>query len=385
MATHSSILAWRIPWTEEPGRLRSMGSQRVEHDWATAQAGQGPLCFLLKFHWEPSRAGRPVCASQKGKPLKWHLSDLAKVEGKAGRTHVGTQGSQASNPLVFLPSQCWVQGGGEHAQRLWALPLWGPRGASVPCGTLSVPLEVAPLASWSRVSWGSVPVLPGDRACEGTAASAPRPRPQPGSVLSWEELGARPQSRSSVMSADPAGWARAASSWGAGDKRVKCFTHVLGLCDSLRVRTAFSAAAPKAVRALAVRCPKYSCDSVCMNTCCSTASTVTQSSTSVFTTALRGQVGAGGRFIPALEMRKPGQFKLAAKRDGPGASPRSRGGLPEGSPTPGTSWPQGLGPCAASADDTVPPGAPGSLGARVSAPETVPATSYMHTSHLLSE
>ena len=30
--THSSILAWKIPWTEEPGRLQSMGSQRVEHD-----------------------------------------------------------------------------------------------------------------------------------------------------------------------------------------------------------------------------------------------------------------------------------------------------------------------------------------------------------------
>ena len=36
MATHSSILAWRIPWTEEPGRLQSMGSQRVGHDWATS-------------------------------------------------------------------------------------------------------------------------------------------------------------------------------------------------------------------------------------------------------------------------------------------------------------------------------------------------------------
>ena len=32
MATHSSILAWRIPWTEEPGRLQSMGSQRARHD-----------------------------------------------------------------------------------------------------------------------------------------------------------------------------------------------------------------------------------------------------------------------------------------------------------------------------------------------------------------
>ena len=32
MATHSSILSWRIPWTEEPGGLQSMGSQRVQHD-----------------------------------------------------------------------------------------------------------------------------------------------------------------------------------------------------------------------------------------------------------------------------------------------------------------------------------------------------------------
>ena len=36
MATHSSILAWRIPWTEEPGGLQSTGSQRVGHDWVTS-------------------------------------------------------------------------------------------------------------------------------------------------------------------------------------------------------------------------------------------------------------------------------------------------------------------------------------------------------------
>ena len=35
MATHSSILAWRIPWIEEPGSLQSMELQRVGHDWAT--------------------------------------------------------------------------------------------------------------------------------------------------------------------------------------------------------------------------------------------------------------------------------------------------------------------------------------------------------------
>ena len=35
MATHSSILAWRIPWTEDPGGIQSMELQRVEHDWVT--------------------------------------------------------------------------------------------------------------------------------------------------------------------------------------------------------------------------------------------------------------------------------------------------------------------------------------------------------------
>ena len=37
VAPHSSILAWRIPWTAEPGRLQSMGSQRAGHDLATTQ------------------------------------------------------------------------------------------------------------------------------------------------------------------------------------------------------------------------------------------------------------------------------------------------------------------------------------------------------------
>ena len=36
MATYSSTLAWKIPWMEEPGRLQSMGSLKVGHDWATS-------------------------------------------------------------------------------------------------------------------------------------------------------------------------------------------------------------------------------------------------------------------------------------------------------------------------------------------------------------
>ena len=45
MATHSSTLAWRIPWREEPGRLQSMGLQRVGHDGATSLS----LSFMLSY------------------------------------------------------------------------------------------------------------------------------------------------------------------------------------------------------------------------------------------------------------------------------------------------------------------------------------------------
>ena len=45
MATHPSILAWEIPWTEEPGGLKSMGSQRVKHALVTTQ--QQPIVPML--------------------------------------------------------------------------------------------------------------------------------------------------------------------------------------------------------------------------------------------------------------------------------------------------------------------------------------------------
>ena len=52
MATHSSILAWRIPRTEEPGRLQSMGSQRVGHDWATKHTQEKIRILFLKDIWK---------------------------------------------------------------------------------------------------------------------------------------------------------------------------------------------------------------------------------------------------------------------------------------------------------------------------------------------
>ena len=54
MAPHSSILAWRIPWREEPGWLQSKGSKRVGHDWATI------LSFILKWSNPEESKGRTL-------------------------------------------------------------------------------------------------------------------------------------------------------------------------------------------------------------------------------------------------------------------------------------------------------------------------------------
>ena len=57
MATHSSTLAWKLPWTEEPGRLQSMRSRRVRHDWATSLS---LFTFILwRRKWQPTPAFLP--------------------------------------------------------------------------------------------------------------------------------------------------------------------------------------------------------------------------------------------------------------------------------------------------------------------------------------
>ena len=54
MAPHSSTLAWKIPWMEEPGRLQSMGSLRVGHDWVTS------LSLFIFMHWRRKWQPTPV-------------------------------------------------------------------------------------------------------------------------------------------------------------------------------------------------------------------------------------------------------------------------------------------------------------------------------------
>ena len=89
MATHSSTLAWKIPWTEEPGRLQSTGSLRVRHYWATSVS-----LFTFHFHalekemathsivlaWRILGTGEPSGLPSKGSHRVGHdWSDLAAV------------------------------------------------------------------------------------------------------------------------------------------------------------------------------------------------------------------------------------------------------------------------------------------------------------------
>ena len=80
MAPHSSTLAWQIPWMEEPGRLQSMGSLRVGHDWSDLAAGSMvrktlgslsakggavfPPCWLVDPGWPSTRAFRLSCGAR---------------------------------------------------------------------------------------------------------------------------------------------------------------------------------------------------------------------------------------------------------------------------------------------------------------------------------
>ena len=78
MATHSSTLAWKIPWTEEPGRLQSMGSRRVGPDWAT-------LLSLFTFihwrrKWKPTPVFLPEESQGRGSLVGCHLWGCAESD-----------------------------------------------------------------------------------------------------------------------------------------------------------------------------------------------------------------------------------------------------------------------------------------------------------------
>ena len=92
MVTHSSILAWRIPWTEEPGRLQSIGSKRVGHDWVTSHS----LCVVLNEDWNFKSAHRSV--------LGYYL---IKLEVLVSLRPQGTIACQAPLSMGFSRQEYW--------------------------------------------------------------------------------------------------------------------------------------------------------------------------------------------------------------------------------------------------------------------------------------
>ena len=98
-ATHCSILAWRIPWTEEPGRLKSMGSQRIGHNWSDLEhcyccSVTTILLLLLLFTQSCPTLCNPMDCSTPVFAVLHHLPELAQTH-----VHWVNDAIQLSHPL----------------------------------------------------------------------------------------------------------------------------------------------------------------------------------------------------------------------------------------------------------------------------------------------
>ena len=105
MATHSSSLAWKIPWTEEPGRLQSMGSRRVGHDWATS------LSLFTFMHWR--RKWQPAPVFLPGVFLPGESQGRESLVGcclwiAQGRTRLKRLSSSSSSSKDYLFKVHWI-------------------------------------------------------------------------------------------------------------------------------------------------------------------------------------------------------------------------------------------------------------------------------------
>ena len=109
MAPHFSTLTWKIPWTEEPGRLQSMGSQRVGHDWATSFhfslscIGEGNGTHSGVLAWRIPGTGEPGGLPSMGSHRVGHdWGDLAAVRRYlSGFIRVKVCGSQVAHLYLW--------------------------------------------------------------------------------------------------------------------------------------------------------------------------------------------------------------------------------------------------------------------------------------------
>ena len=98
MANHSSILDWRIPWTEKPGRLQSVGLQRVGHDWVTNTHTGMKLDSFGK------------AAVTKHHKQKWMFSQFWRLKVWASEGLAPFEGCEGTSILLLFPSFWWLPG-----------------------------------------------------------------------------------------------------------------------------------------------------------------------------------------------------------------------------------------------------------------------------------
>ena len=103
MAPHSSTLAWKILWTEEPGRLQSMGSLRVRYDWATS------LSLFTFMHWR--RKWQPLSSV-----LAWRIPGTGQPGGlpSMGSHRVGHDWSDLAAAATVYKGQLMLDACGFH-------------------------------------------------------------------------------------------------------------------------------------------------------------------------------------------------------------------------------------------------------------------------------
>ena len=99
MAPHSSTLAWKIPWTEEPGGLQSMGSLRVRHNWATS------LSHFTFMHWR--RKWQPTPVFLPGESQGWRSLVGFCLWGR--RTRLKWLSSSSSSVLAEIALNVWTR------------------------------------------------------------------------------------------------------------------------------------------------------------------------------------------------------------------------------------------------------------------------------------
>ena len=104
MAPHSSTLVWKIPWAEEPGRLQSMGSLRVGHDWATS------LSLFTFMHWR--RKWQPTPVFLPGESQGWGAWWAAVYGVAQSRIWLKWLSSKDSRKLLkhlFFDTEVWKE------------------------------------------------------------------------------------------------------------------------------------------------------------------------------------------------------------------------------------------------------------------------------------